>query len=45
VPHSRVALSAKERDALIEPPEQLPQGHRHPNGYGFTLEGVVMGGY
>jgi hypothetical protein len=38
-------LTEQERDTLIEPPESLPEGYLHPGPYGFTPEGVVVGGY
>ena len=45
VPHSRVALSAKERDALTEPPPPPPEGTLEPGHAGFTPRGIVMGNF
>jgi hypothetical protein len=43
VPHSRVALSAQDRDALIEPPEPPKDGTLEPGHAGFTPRNITLG--
>ena len=43
VPAHWVKLTEEERQALLEPPEPLPDGYLHPGPYGFAPEGVRLG--
>jgi hypothetical protein len=44
-PASWLVLTPEEQASLVEPPPPVPRGTMHAYGYGFSLEGVVMGGY